>query len=189
MLQTGAIRALALVLFVFLVSLPEITSEHQWLPLTSAGHQPGHHSRWSARQLLYSVRMRARGGKGVQTAIAGLERSAWESRLPIFVIGLKHREEERLAKFLLKLRWFEDLHVVEAVDGRTLEPTDRMTSGEVLSLHALLATLTNCTGRTFDSQSAPVPSVFRSFPNTGALILCVQGLRLPGVGMCADWLF
>ena len=53
-----------------------------------------------------------------------------ETRLPILVIGLKHRMEERLARFLLKLRWYEDLHVVEAVDGRTLDPMGGMTSGE-----------------------------------------------------------
>jgi hypothetical protein len=125
---------LAALLCSLLVSLPATSIAHQWLPLDGAGQHRGQHSTWSARQLLYSVRMRVKAGRGTQAANserAVAERSAWESRLPIFVIGLKHREEERLAKFLLKLRWYEDLHVVEAVDGRTLEPTDKMTSGEV----------------------------------------------------------
>ncbi len=162
MLPTGDVKPLALVLCVFMVGLPEITSEHQWLPVTNTKQQQGHHSRWSARQLLYSVRMRAKGTKGTQTAIAeraGLERTAWESRLPIFVIGLKHREEERLAPFLLKLRWYEDLHVVEAVDGRTLEPTDRMTSGEVV--HTLLATLPHNLRWPPEPQGATLSNVSR----------------------------
>jgi hypothetical protein len=39
-----------------------------------------------------------------------------------------------MAKFMLRLRWYEDLYVVDAVDGRTLDPVGTMTSGEVRML-------------------------------------------------------
>lgn len=188
MLPTGKIKPLALVLCVFLVSLPEIKSVHQWLPVRNVGQQQGYHSRWSARQLLYSVRMRVKASKGMQTAIAeraGLERSAWESRLPIFVIGLKHREKDRLAPFLLKLRWYEDLHVVEAVDGRTLEPTERMTSGEVLHLHPVVAILPEILA----PEIATLSSMSCCLYYWSVCCALLRGWRRVEVAMCADWLF
>ncbi len=45
--------------------------------------------------------------------------------------GLQRRAEDRLARFLLHLRWYEDLHVIEGVDGRQLEGTQFLRGGEV----------------------------------------------------------
>jgi hypothetical protein len=112
--------------------------QHTWLPLHSsepdstAGAASG-----GARQLAsMTSRLRLRdrrGGHPASAQAAGCREAGSErdARLPILVIGLRHRWEERLAKFLLALRWYEDLHVVEAVDGRTLDPVGDMTSGEV----------------------------------------------------------
>lgn len=141
---------LASLLFLFLISLPDALASHQWVPVESVGQHRGGYNRWTTRRLLYSLRMSLRGGRTTPipktespaVKVKAVEQpkvkapdsnSRWESRLPIFVIGLKHREEERLAKFLLKLRWYQDLHVVDAVDGRTVDPTEKMTSGEVCS--------------------------------------------------------
>jgi hypothetical protein len=117
-----------------LIVMAACSATHAWVSIsdiqthgTSILAESG---RWEARQLLYQVRSRVRLRRAHLPAHkehGGLE----EEPLPIFVVGLKHREEERLAKFLLKVRWYEDLHVVEAVDGRTLDPVGTMTSGEV----------------------------------------------------------
>lgn len=149
MIVRGHLLVLPVLLCLFSVSLQCTSAGHRWLPLDTAHRQMADPSQRSMRRLLYSVRMKIKGGRGGASSGGGAlqaancdrnpigERSGsgWDRRLPIFVIGLKHREEERLAKFLLKLRWYEDLHVVEAVDGRTLDPTEKMTSGEVRQLH------------------------------------------------------
>ena len=128
------------------VSSCSCTGEHVWLPLPGSAADSTAVPQSSNRQLQSAgitsrLRLRERRGVGGSqqalgsaAACKGEAAGDRETRLPILVIGLKHRMEERLANFLLKLRWYEDLHVVEAVDGRTLDPMGGMTSGEARTL-------------------------------------------------------
>lgn len=135
-------RGFACLLCCVALQLEACKASHKWVSLRDVQElNDDAPSVWQspervARQLLVSMRARMRARRSLyprDRERSSTDKSApEETRLPIFVIGLRHREEERMAKFLVKLRWFEDLYIVDAVDGRTIDPVGTMTSGEVI---------------------------------------------------------
>ena len=120
------LRALLLATLVVAAS-----AQHTWLPLHSTGADSSQPNSRQLQAVSTKLRLRDRRGGHQANPSSCRDGSDRETRLPILVIGLKHRWQDRLANFLLKLRWYEDLYVVEAVDGRTIDPVGTMTSGEV----------------------------------------------------------